>query len=196
MSGEAGAGSNVNGGAVNPHVMGPILGISAKGGPIGSTATMALTSPGRRSATSQPTGPDAECVSRIEGPIRSSSRAMASASRLWEKARSAGSGPYTGSGLARVDRPGRWHMRPQRAAAPSRAGRPVYLAIRWLDSRRHAGARSGKVGLQPEAFLIPRRAARADRSGRRYARVPQVSRDGHALSAERAFRPKRVCAPT
>jgi hypothetical protein len=43
------------------------------GGPEGSTAMMPRTSFGLASASSQPNGPACECVTRIAGPIRSSS---------------------------------------------------------------------------------------------------------------------------
>ena len=46
--------------------------MSCTGGPLGSTARIALTSLGRRSATGQPKAPDWEWVSRIAGPILSS----------------------------------------------------------------------------------------------------------------------------
>ena len=52
--------------------------VASNGGPLGSMATMALTSCGRASAISQPNGPDCECVSTIAGPILSRSAAPAS----------------------------------------------------------------------------------------------------------------------
>jgi hypothetical protein len=54
--------------------------MSCTGGPLGSTATIALIRFGRASATGQLNEPDCEWVSRIAGPILSSS--ATSASRL------------------------------------------------------------------------------------------------------------------
>ena len=54
------------------HSGAPLNWISRTGGPFGSTATMALTRSGRRSAIAQPKGPDCECVNTTAGPIRSS----------------------------------------------------------------------------------------------------------------------------
>lgn len=47
-------------------------------------------------SASQPSGPEAECVTRIAGPMRSSKAAIRSAPIVWESARSTGSGPYRG----------------------------------------------------------------------------------------------------
>src|ERR1700721_2740094 len=47
--------------------------MSCAGGPLGSTATIAFTRFGRLSAIGQPMAPDWEWVSRIAGPILSSS---------------------------------------------------------------------------------------------------------------------------
>ena len=72
----AAGGSKVIGAWVIPQSSeSPIWGCTAKGGPMGSTATIALTRSGRASAISQPAGPPRECVMRIAGPIRSSSSA-------------------------------------------------------------------------------------------------------------------------
>ena len=51
---------------------------SKKGGPFGSIARIARTRSGRASATSQPNGPERECVSTIAGPMRSSSATRSS----------------------------------------------------------------------------------------------------------------------
>ncbi len=94
--GSAAGGSKLSGMAVSPQSS-PPPGRSMNGGPIGSTATTAFTSPGRASVTTQPNGPPAEWVSRIDGPIRSSSAAPQRCMCPWVAAKSPIEGPIPAS---------------------------------------------------------------------------------------------------
>ena len=86
------------------------------GGPIGSSATIALTSDGRASAVTQPIGAPAEALMRIAGPILSSKAAPCSRSMAFAAAKSAGSQPapaanWSTLGSSGSPLPGHWVWR-------------------------------------------------------------------------------------
>lgn len=63
-------GRKVSGISVNPNGLAAVIGVNTalmKGGPMGSTAMIALTSVGRASARIHPNWLDCECVRRMTG---------------------------------------------------------------------------------------------------------------------------------